>query len=206
LLRELPGILQSRLWEAIDAHAPAEPKRYALITDIGNDLLYGFSVEQIRIWLTESIDRLQKRQAECIMTRLPLTSVMKMSSARFYATRTLLFPGTSITWPTLKQRAIALDETVQKLGERHGIPVVEPREEWYGIDPIHVRWSQRCEAWTQIVTHWPDWNAEVKFRPPRWIRHVQNWSFAANERKIAKLPITRPQPVYRDPRLSVRLY
>ncbi|MDA0835479.1 MAG: SGNH/GDSL hydrolase family protein [Planctomycetota bacterium] len=206
LLRELPGILQSRLWSAIDEYSTLTQKRMALITDIGNDLLYGFSVEQIHGWLTDSINRLQALNAECIMTQLPLASVMKMSSSRYYATRALFFPSSSISWPTLKQRVYELDETVQKLGEQYGIHVIKPQEEWYSLDPIHVRWSKRCRAWTQIVSHWSDWNREVNFRPPRLIQHIQNWNFAAEHRTIAKLALTRRQPVYRDALLSLRLY
>lgn len=206
LIRELPGILQSTMWQAIADHDAAYQRRYGLITDIGNDLLYGFTVDQIRAWLSDAIRRLKGLDAECIMTQLPLKSVLKMSSSRFYATRTLFFPGSMVTWPKMKQRARELDELVQDLGRQYGIAVIEPHDDWYGFDPIHVRWTKRCEAWRYIVSHWSGWKDETAFQPPPLGTVVRNWTFAAENRKLAKIPRTRTQPVYCDDRLSIRLY
>ena len=44
LVRRLPGILRSGLWAELES-APAVPTK-ALVTDVGNDILYGFGVEQ----------------------------------------------------------------------------------------------------------------------------------------------------------------
>ena len=55
---------------------PADrPRLHALVTDVGNDLLYGFSVEQVAAWLRESIGRLADRGARIAVTRLPLASI-----------------------------------------------------------------------------------------------------------------------------------
>jgi hypothetical protein len=61
LLRGLPGILQSGLWRQLESLPPA-PTR-ALVTDVGNDILYGSSPEQILEWVEESVARLQLRGA-----------------------------------------------------------------------------------------------------------------------------------------------
>jgi hypothetical protein len=44
LTRRLPGILDSGLWPALEA-MPAVPTR-ALVTDVGNDILYGYPPAQ----------------------------------------------------------------------------------------------------------------------------------------------------------------
>src|SRR5438270_1664562 len=52
--RELPGITGCGLWGDVAARGPAETA--ALVTDIGNDLLYGASVPTILGWVAESLD------------------------------------------------------------------------------------------------------------------------------------------------------
>ncbi len=206
LIRELPGILQCRLWSEIATDEAPTTRRFALLTDVGNDLLYGYSVETIVGWLAEALDRLHDLRAECTLTRLPLISVMKMSSARYYATRTLFFPGSRVSWPIMQQRAVELDASIQRLGRERGLAVIETQGSWYGFDPIHIRFSKRCTAWTHLLSAWSGWNRDVAVQWPRWYRHLQNWCFAAAERKLAGCSFTRLQPVYQSPQITVRLF
>ena len=47
--RTLPGIDECGLWDALgDA---VSTQTYALITDIGNDIIYGYDVEMIAAWI-----------------------------------------------------------------------------------------------------------------------------------------------------------
>ena len=46
--RELPGISTSKMWDALEV-APPLPT-YAIISDIGNDILYGIQPEKIAQW------------------------------------------------------------------------------------------------------------------------------------------------------------
>ena len=89
--RWLPSILDCGLWRALQ---PAEscPTR-ALVTDIGNDLAYGFSVEQIMRWIDECFDRLNKIGASVVVTELPLKNFSKISNWRYLAMRSIFFPA-----------------------------------------------------------------------------------------------------------------
>src|SRR5262245_404522 len=53
LVRTLPGILQSGLWHQLEV-LPAAPTR-ALVTDVGNDVLYGMSADRIVTWVDEAV-------------------------------------------------------------------------------------------------------------------------------------------------------
>src|SRR5574342_716069 len=57
LVRTLPGILESGLWRTL-ASLPDLPTR-ALVTDVGNDILYGYSASQTLSWVEEALNRLQ---------------------------------------------------------------------------------------------------------------------------------------------------
>ncbi|MFN0195747.1 MAG: hypothetical protein ACKVT0_03325 [Planctomycetaceae bacterium] len=206
LIRELPGILQCRLWSEIVGEKSASARRFALLTDIGNDLLYGHAVDTIADWLVEALDRLQSLHAECVLTRLPLVSVMKMSSARYYATRAVFFPGSRVSWPVMQRRAAELDARIQRLGDERGLAVIQPDGAWYGFDPIHIRLSKRCTAWSHLLSTWSGWNRNVTVQWPRWYRHFQNLRFAAAERKLAGISVERSQPAYQNLQITMRLY
>jgi len=80
--RSLPGITESRFWETF---APTEngPPPRALLTDIGNDILYGQETTRILEWVETCIERLQRWDTRIVMTRLPLASLEKLSHIRF---------------------------------------------------------------------------------------------------------------------------
>lgn len=154
LARTMPGIVDCGLWPALAAR-PAAPTA-ALISDIGNDLFFGASAEQIAIWVSRCVDRLQEAGARAIMTRLPVCNLDTVQAWQFLALRTVLFPGNRLTLEEIKGRARELDARLLELAARRGVTVVEQRAEWYGMDPIHVRyrawpraWSEICGAWTQ---------------------------------------------------------
>src|SRR5262249_14377181 len=56
LFRGLPGILESGLWPQLEAQ-PRLPGR-ALLTDVGNDILYHVPVDTILAWVAECVARL----------------------------------------------------------------------------------------------------------------------------------------------------
>ena len=50
-----------------------------------------------------------------------------------------------------------LDERAERLAARFWpgpLTIVAPRAEWYGFDPMHVRFSQRLVAWREILGRW----------------------------------------------------
>src|SRR5438552_11262132 len=54
--RALPGILESGLWPELESRPRAVTR--ALVTDVGNDIPYGFLADQILAWVEEALDRL----------------------------------------------------------------------------------------------------------------------------------------------------
>ena len=52
----------------------------ALITDIGNDIMYGAPPQQIEAWMDECINRLQTHNANIAMTMLPIHGLRKVAA------------------------------------------------------------------------------------------------------------------------------
>jgi hypothetical protein len=148
-IRHLPGIAGCGLWRALEAR-PALPT-LALLTDAGNDLVYGAEVTEISRWIEICLDRLARCRAKVVLTLLPLARLERLSPWEARLAVSLLFPGRQAPWPALLERARELDERLRRLGREHGALLVEPETSWYGIDPIHLRRSRRAEVWERLT-------------------------------------------------------
>jgi hypothetical protein len=154
LWRELPGITACGLWEALAQRPPAPTA--ALVTDIGNDLLYGVSVAQIAAWVEICLERLARTGARMVLMPLPVCSVTALSRTRFLMLRSVLYPGCRLPYATLLERTFDLDRRVRLLAQACGAVAVAHRPEWYGFDPIHIRRPCRRAAWSEILAPWSD--------------------------------------------------
>jgi hypothetical protein len=149
LVRTLPGILQSGLWRKLDALPPA-PTR-ALLTDVGNDILYGFPPAQILSWVEEALDRLGRVSDDIVLTGLPRVGVGEISSARFLFFRSILFPSCRLSLQEVSDAARRLNDGLAAAAAARGARFMELRPEWYGVDPIHIRPSLWRSAWHEIL-------------------------------------------------------
>lgn len=193
-VRQLPGIAGCGLWTDLDRRAPLPT--LALITDVGNDLLYGAPVPEIAGWVEACLERLRERQVEAILTLLPMSSLENVSAFRYHLVRTILFPGRrAASWDAMLDRVRELNERLRRLGHAHGARLVEPSPSWYGIDPIHVRRSMRETAWSQILRHrlLPQEGSPADARPLR----SSLPALGAAELRLCGMPLRYPQPVRR---------
>jgi hypothetical protein len=168
--RELPGIVECGLWDAL-RRRPAAPTA-ALLTDIGNDLLYGFPVVDIADWVERCLDRLQKAGARVVMTRLPLERLHTLPQAKFFLLRTLFFPGSRLRLVTVRERALDLDLRLSALARNRGVSLVEHNADWYGFDPIHIKMRHWAQAWRTMLAPWTPDTAIPELAPPsfhRWL-------------------------------------
>ncbi len=198
-MRRLPSILFSGLWRAVDRTAsdrggpPDGPRPLAVVTDIGNDLLYGFSVEQVAAWVDECLRRLEDRGFRSVVTRLPMASIATVGGLRYRALKTLYVPGCTLSLESLKSAAADLDGLVAEAAARRGAAVLEQPGEWYGIDAIHVRRRRLRDLWSRVADAWALPMAAVRPRPPlgEWFSIGRR---GAEVRSLAGIPRFTPQP------------
>jgi hypothetical protein len=187
--RALPGIAECGLWEALPKRPPADTA--ALLTDVGNDLLYGVAPEDVAAWVQACLARLKQAGARTVLTPLPLCSITNLSRRKYLLLRNVLFPGSRVDHASALERARDLDRRLRALAAEHGAAVVEHRPEWYGLDPIHVRRRHWASAWREVLAPW----AEGAPLPPpaagslcRWLRlrllpPQQRWFFGREQRR-----------------------
>lgn len=149
LARRLPGILDSGLWRHLET-APSRPTR-ALVTDVGNDIAYGFSADQILGWVDEAIGRLMRVTRDVTLTDLPLASMRRLSPLKYRAFRSILMPSCQMSLEQVLATAERVDRALVSLASSRGVKLVRLKPEWYGFDPIHIRPSLWNPAWREII-------------------------------------------------------
>ena len=148
------GILQSDLWAHLEQNNRVPT--CALITDLGNDILYGVPLDTILQWVAESIERLHQRGAQVVMTDLPIGPIRRLGKIRFRLFRTLLFPSCRLSLEAVVARAEALSRALQLLAKNKKVPIYKVKKQWYGLDPIHLRRATAAAAWAEILGQWTD--------------------------------------------------
>ena len=152
--RRLPGILHCGLWQAL-AERPALPTS-AVVTDIGNDILYGVPPVQIAQWVEKCLERLLAYDVRIVMTLLPISNVEKLTPARFRVARALLFPRNRQSLEEIREKVFELNDRIRGVGEQCGVTLIEQQSDWYGFDPIHVHRRNWAKVWQKIFSGWPE--------------------------------------------------
>jgi hypothetical protein len=150
--RRLPSILASGLWRALDRGQVEKP--LALLTDVGNELLYGLGVAAVAGAVKEASRRLAGRGARLAITGLPLASISGVGAVRYSLLRTLYVPGCPLTLDALKEAAQWLDEELRALSAELGATFIEQRCDWYGLDAIHLKRPRLDELWSSAGDAW----------------------------------------------------
>ncbi len=149
LVRRLPGILRSGLWAQLES-APVVPTR-ALVTDVGNDILYGSSGDQILTWVDEAVTRLTKVSDDIVLTGLPMDSIRRLTPAGFRVARSLLAPSSRVSHASVIATAEQVHAGLETLAQERSLRFVALKPSWYGLDPIHIRPSLWRSAWQEIL-------------------------------------------------------
>lgn len=149
IVRSLPGILSCGLWN--DLHPQSEIPSIGLVTDVGNDLLYGAEPAQIESWVDTCLARLTAHGARLVLTELPLANLNKLGPRKFWFFSRLFFPFCQLSLSDAVHKAKELNDRLLNLASRWNATVIKPSPDWYGIDPIHVRYSHYPQAWSQMV-------------------------------------------------------
>lgn len=205
-LRRLPSVLASGLWRALDREAEAGPQAvFALVTDAGNDLLYGFTAAQVAAWVGECLRRLREHGARTAVTRLPLASVATVGPSRYRAFRTCFVPGCRLSLAAVKEAAADLDARLVDVAAAHGVAVLDQPAAWYGLDPIHVRRRHLAGLFHAAGDAWGLPAPRHRIRA-RWRDWALLGSRAAEIRSLARRVRFTPQPVVASSDLRVWMY
>lgn len=150
--RKISGIFPCALWR--DLQNRASLPTTALITDIGNDFLYGVTPDRLLEWVEECLDRLSEAGAVTSVTQLPIGSLERLGERRFQLFRRMLFPRSRLTLAEALQLARAMNEQLTSVGSLRKVSVISVSPKWYGFDPIHIKRRVERVAWPEILSGW----------------------------------------------------
>ncbi len=201
--RRLPSILGSGLWRSLDRYSGSDAlnstTRFAVITDIGNDLLYGFSVEQIVVWVEEIVFRLQQRGFNIVITQLPIESIQAVGSFRFRVLKSIFVPGCQHSLEAIKDQSLQLNNEICSFSKSRRVTILRQPGSWYGIDAIHVKRSCLNQLWQRVGYCWQKMSREQDgMREGDEFCGWQEWSrlcaASAEVRSLGSLMFFTPQP------------
>lgn len=214
--RGLPSILDSELWNWLPKTEASEFRPKALITDIGNDLMYQIPTEQIAAWVRECLERLLNHNCEIVITMLPLKSVETLTKSRYYFFRSLLFPGNRYSFQQIHDLVNEMDAHLRLIVNEFSVKAVEPNGEWYGFDPIHIRRQDRSIAWFEYLSHFANWspgarddaagNQTTRKLHRNQISSIRCLMLKPHERSLLGQTRTTDQPVWTRENVKVSLF
>lgn len=193
----LPGILRSGLWDRLnEINADSSPS--VLLTDLGNDLLYGRSVEQVLSGASACIDRIREwcPAADLIITAPPLESVLKLGAVRFQVVKRLLFPFSRLSLAEVHDATQLLSSGICDMAESHHIKLYVPPAKYFGIDPIHIRKKFRGDAFREMFDLWQQ-------QPGPDVSSVRSRRVIPQDRLVFGRVRSQPQPKVESDRLRV---
>ncbi|MEP3479359.1 MAG: hypothetical protein ABJZ55_08940 [Fuerstiella sp.] len=208
VFRRLPGILHSGLWAALPKFND-EQAASVLITDLGNDLLYGCSVSEVVEAAGECVSRVRQwnSNADFVVTAPPLTSVLKLQPTQFRIMKQLLFPSCPLKLPQVQQATQDLFDGIQTLAADQGLKIYEPPARCFGYDPIHIRRRDRRDVFHSMLKLWEHTPASPVASPPASPVAWKRFSSPVPEsRTIMGRSRTKRQPAIESDRLRVFAY
>ncbi|MCH9646779.1 MAG: hypothetical protein K0U98_00995 [Deltaproteobacteria bacterium] len=192
--RRLPSIIHCGLWPYLQSR-PEVPCQ-ALLMDVGNDLLYGPSLEEISGWVETCLGRLRDLGSSTSLVQMPRESVAVLPPWRYRLVRQLLYPHCRKPLEQIRDECRVLDDQLRHLAGLFGARSVEARGHWYGLDPVHLRPLAQKGAWREILSAWPA-PAQAEAHPSlgeRWqlwrLRPQERWSFGHHQ--------LTPQPCHQE--------
>ncbi len=201
--RRLPSILASGLWRALDRARVEKP--LALVTDVGNELLYGLGIAAVAAAVGEASRRLADRGARLVITGLPLESISGVGAVRYGLLRSLYVPGCPLARDELKEAAQWLDDELRALAAELGATFIEQPGDWYGLDAIHLKRPRLDRLWGRVSDAWELPAASLRPRAT-----LAEWAAlgtkAAEVRSVARMTRLTRQPVIDRAAMRVWMY
>ncbi len=164
--RTLPGILDSGLWKKL-----SDKNGYmkAIITDIGNDIMYGYSQDEILEGAVSAIERLKKLTADITVTGLPVHNLDSLNEMKFRLFKNIFFPNAGLTLAQAMDCMKYISESLKNICTNMNLRFVPLEKEWYGFDPIHFKMSRLKDAWGKIFSDDPKNRSLAQFSVTEFI-------------------------------------
>ncbi len=145
-----PSIGSSGILESARAHADRDCRVVALITDIGNDIMYGVPASEIIACLDTLLQKLNALNAEVFVHPIPLDFSKDVSKRQFRILKTIFYPRSAIDYHQAQEAVSAINDFLrtQAGGRIHLLPGAK---DFCGVDKIHYSIFRSHKAWSRVA-------------------------------------------------------
>lgn len=147
--RGLPGIVSSTMWSYLESVKPLPT--HALLTDIGNDIPYGYLPEQILEWVDWCVEQLRRQTCQIVMTNIPITSIEALTELHFKIIRSIFFPFSRLRRVEIIDRAREVHRGLITMASGRNFDLFEQEPIWFGPDAIHILYWKRRDLYRRIL-------------------------------------------------------
>ncbi len=145
-----PPIGSSEIMESAKKRAEGARKVIALITDIGNDIMYGVPVDEITACLNTVFQKLDTIEAEVFVHPIPLNFSEDVSKLQFRVLRSIFYPNSVIDYNKAAEAVTTVNDFLRaKAGGR--IHLLPSAKDFCGVDKIHYSIFHSHKAWSRVV-------------------------------------------------------
>ncbi|CAI2719525.1 hypothetical protein [Nitrospina watsonii] len=144
-----PPIVDSPLFQRARKQAESGSRVVALVTDIGNDLLYGMDPDHLVATLEEVFQRLFDLNARIFVTSLPVFFEQEVSPMVYHSIRALLYPKSSVSQEHAVNGVRRMNSYLKESKDPR-VRVVPPLDEYLGWDHVHYSLLRSTEVWNRV--------------------------------------------------------
>ena len=143
-------ILNCGIFEAVRKKRRENHQVVALITDIGNDIMYDVSPEKIIGGLQALFNALDEFEAKIFITPIPVDLENDISEFHFQMIRQVYFPKSSVKYFQASNNIKAINKFILQSSNQK-MTVINDMKPFCGIDKIHYSIFKSQSAWSHIA-------------------------------------------------------
>jgi hypothetical protein len=145
-----PPIGSSEILKSVQCRKEKARRVIALITDIGNDIMYGVPAREIIACLNTLLQQLNALGAEVFVHPIPLDFSKDVSKRQFRILRSLFYPHSGIDYHKAKEAVDAINIFLRDKagGEIHLLPSTK---DFCGVDKIHYSIFRSHRVWSEVA-------------------------------------------------------
>jgi hypothetical protein len=143
-------IIDCGILESIKKIKKPNQQIIALITDIGNDIMYGINPEKITKGLQKILNVLDEVTTNIFITPIPINSQNPIGEFYFHILRCIFFPKSSVKYSQALETIEIINQFILHSSNKSTI-VINGMEHFGGLDKIHYSFFKSHHAWAHIA-------------------------------------------------------
>ena len=148
-----PPILNCGIFEGVPGRG--DQQVVALITDIGNDIMYGVPAKEIIAGLRSIFATLREAEARIFITLIPVNLQDDIDEFYFRALRRIFFPSSTVAYDQASEAVREINKFILESANEN-LKVIGGLEQYCGFDKIHYSLLKSCPAWSYIASNLTD--------------------------------------------------